>query len=153
MRSETAYKEQTPDVPHLPTVLAYDDVYVPLKGANVRWCVIEGYPNYQISDRGTVRGPRGVLKPWLQKRGGYPAVRLSKGTYASQKNWCVHTLVANAFLGPKPTSKHEVCHRDSNPTNNRVSNIYWGTRADNVRDAMNRGTAFNVGRDGGRWSK
>jgi hypothetical protein len=66
----------------------------------------------------------------------------------------VHRLVALAFLGdPNPPDPDfpdtpegrrarrdyvrpfEVCHDDDDKSNNRLDNLYWGTRSDNNQDA------------------
>ena len=97
------------------------------------------YPGYYVSDTGEVKGRRGqVLTPWQQKRGGYLAVKISNGRRGA-KTVCVHTLVLTTFVGPRPDGM-EACHRNGDPTDNRVENLYWGTRSDNVRDMYRHGT-------------
>jgi hypothetical protein len=51
----------------------------------------------------------------------------------------VHTLVARAFHG-EPTPGQEVRHLDGVQTNNRADNLAWGTRAENMRDAVAHGS-------------
>lgn len=51
---------------------------------------------------------------------------------------CVHMLVAEAFLGPRPIGQ-EVRHKDDDRTNPRLDNLEYGTRQDNVNDMMGRG--------------
>ncbi len=46
----------------------------------------------------------------------------------------IHTIVATAFLGPKPTKEHVVDHIDTNRRNNRVENLRWVTRLENILD-------------------
>ncbi|WP_287257689.1 HNH endonuclease [Mesorhizobium sp.] len=60
-------------------------------------------------------------------------------TFTGQVKRKVHQAVADAFLGPCPP-KHEVRHLDGNPANNCVSNLAYGTRAQNVADAIAHGT-------------
>jgi hypothetical protein len=45
----------------------------------------------------------------------------------------VARLVAWAWVGPQPEG-YVVCHRDGDCDNNRVSNLYYGTHADNMLD-------------------
>lgn len=45
----------------------------------------------------------------------------------------VHSLVAEAFIGPRPEGT-EVRHLDGNPCNNHRSNLCYGTRAENIED-------------------
>jgi hypothetical protein len=43
------------------------------------------------------------------------------------------------FVGPAP-SGHECCHRDGDPSNNDLANLYWGTPSQNRSDAVRHGT-------------
>jgi len=47
-------------------------------------------------------------------------------------------MVLEAFVGPCPEGM-ECCHRDGNPANNHVGNLYWGTRSENLYDAVRHG--------------
>jgi hypothetical protein len=97
------------------------------------------YLGYYVNTEGQVKSKRGnLLKPWLQKRGGYPAVKISLSRDHAF-TVCVHTLVLTTFVGPKPEGS-EACHRNGDPTDNRLANLYWGTRADNVGDMYRHGT-------------
>lgn len=51
----------------------------------------------------------------------------------------VHVLVLEAFVGPRPEG-HYGCHIDGRPENNRLSNLYWGTPAQNSADKLRHGT-------------
>ncbi len=44
----------------------------------------------------------------------------------------IHRIVAFAFLGSPPSDKHVVDHIDGDRRNNRVENLRWVTRLDNV---------------------
>jgi NUMOD4 motif/HNH endonuclease len=50
----------------------------------------------------------------------------------------VHDLVLREFVGPPPDG-HESLHGDGDPTNNRLSNLRWGTRSENLHDAVKHG--------------
>ena len=43
----------------------------------------------------------------------------------------VHRLVCEAFHGPKPFPEAVVLHLDEDPSNNRASNLRWGSRKEN----------------------
>lgn len=52
----------------------------------------------------------------------------------------VHRLILEAFVGPPPQPGMHACHfPDPDPTNNRLSNLRWGTPAENVADAIVQG--------------
>lgn len=39
-----------------------------------------------------------------------------------------------------------VCHKDSNPRNNRVTNLYWGTQKENIQQCIREGKFYYVGK-------
>jgi hypothetical protein len=47
----------------------------------------------------------------------------------------VHILVAGAFLGKRPSKKIEVNHKDGNKFNNRIKNLEYTTKKENVAHA------------------
>jgi len=96
------------------------------------WKPIPGYPDYFVSDLGQVRGPRCVLKPQRHKQ-GYHIVKIRS------KSVTVHSLVMLAFKGECPEG---LCirHLDSDPTNNSLSNLTYGTLTENQRDRLEAGT-------------
>ena len=53
----------------------------------------------------------------------------------------VHKLVALTFLGPCPEGK-EVLHNDGDPKNNRLDNLRYGTRTENILDVFKLGRAW-----------
>ena len=70
---------------------------------------------------------------------GYPVSRLYLGETLSttQKT---HTLVAESFLGRRPSASHVVNHKDRNKQNNRLENLEWSTYRENTKHwASNRG--------------
>ena len=81
------------------------------------------------------------LKPSKDKK-GYLIVNLfdEKGKHKSMK---VHRLVAMAFI-PNPYGKRCVCHKDNNPGNNSIDNLYWGTDKENQKQAWDDGLHKNT---------
>lgn len=77
-----------------------------------------------------------VLKPGPHQ-GGYLSINL----YRTPEKRCttVHILVAEAFLGPRPTGS-EVCHGDGDKRNNLVDNLRYDTPAGNEYDKILHGT-------------
>ena len=109
------------------------------------WKDIEGFPGYAVTDDGLVwantkwRGEQGYrLLSRVPNGKGYLKVRLVSPN-GKRVNRAIHTLVAKAFLEPKPSAAHEVRHKDGERTHNRVSNLCWGTRKDNAADREQHG--------------
>jgi hypothetical protein len=72
---------------------------------------------------------RHLLKP-SPSGPGYPIVVFSRNGKTSTH--AVHQLVAAAFLGPKPSRRHEINHKNLNKLDNRSSNLEWMTRRENM---------------------
>jgi HNH endonuclease len=97
------------------------------------WRPIPNFPNYEISNLGYVHGSHGELKPW---EGNYLYVTLWRDGEKSRRT--VHSLVAEAFIGPCPPGK-EVNHKDLKRTNNRWSNLEYKTHRGNIHHAIRHG--------------
>lgn len=71
------------------------------------------------------------MKTWYQKS-GYENIKLCKNnqTYS----FLIHRLVAEAFI-PNPNNLPEVNHKNKNPQDNRVENLEWCSRKDNLYDS------------------
>ena len=80
-----------------------------------------------------------ILHPGRFCKSGHLSVVLGHGAPGSP----VHQLIARTFLGACPNNC-EVLHNNGNPTDNRVSNLRYGTRTENILD---------VYRCGGIWRK
>ena len=50
----------------------------------------------------------------------------------------MHVLVCEAFHGPRPHEKSEVCHANDIRSDNRVENLSWGTRQSNAAEMRDR---------------
>lgn len=107
----------------------------------------EGY--YEVSSAGRVKRVRGgkgaragrILSASLDPD-GYPKVNLHK---ASKKTkFFVHSLVATAFLGPRPPLL-EVNHIDGDKCNNRPANLEYTTRGENISHAFKIGLRSHAG--------
>lgn len=81
-----------------------------------------------------------ILKASKQKCGH---LRVSLSMNGKITYHLIHKLVLFAFIGIKP-SRMECCHKDGNPSNNKLSNLYYGTRSQNIADAKRHGT-FPIG--------
>ncbi len=104
-----------------------------------RWVDIEGWEGvYQVSDMGR-------LKSFLKEKYGFVlSNKNSKGDYLSVVLKCkgrkpryvrMHRLVAEAFIY-KDNDDLEVNHKDGNRQNNRMDNLEWVSKSENVRHAI-----------------
>lgn len=124
------------------------------------WKDIPGYEGeYQASNLGRIKslcrkvqGINGYTKkPFLRT---VPERILKPGRYCNSKHVSVvlrrngigkpvHQLIMKTFVG-EPPEEMEVLHINGNPTDNRLENLRYGTRTENILD---------VYYQGGRWRK
>lgn len=121
-----------------------------------RYRVIEGFPLNRVGDDGSfwtravmgkaAPGSTRALGPWRARKttprakDGYVLVRLRNG--AQQRVTGLHVLVLEAFGGPRPPG--QLCrHLDDDPTNNRATNLAWGSGGDNSRDRERNGRSYS----------
>ncbi len=93
---------------------------------------------YEISSRGRVRSCRrgwraGRLLTPFPDKDGYLRVNLYDDARALVQT-PVHSLVAEAFLGPRPSGM-TVNHKDFNKGNNAVENLEYKTSPENTEHA------------------
>lgn len=116
-----------------------------------RWRPVVGYEGiYEVSDQGRVRSldriitqhdgmkrpMRGRILQQAVRDDGHTQVNMKyMGVAVTRK---VHRMVAMAFLGPCPEGM-EVCHNNGNPADNRLSNLRYGTRSENLYDRVKHG--------------
>lgn len=122
------------------------------------WKDIPGYEGkYQASTMGRIRSldrkVRGVchytgkefyrivkgriLKPGEMRKSGHVSVVLGHGASGSP----VHQLVMRTFVG-EPSKGMEVLHENGNPKDNRLENLRYGTRTENILDVFRQGKAW-----------
>jgi len=98
------------------------------------WRAIPGWEGlYEVSIDGQIRSLRRkgrVMLPFTTEK-GYLRVYLYRGTSVERVR--VHTAVLRAFVGPRPAGM-VTRHLDGNPANNHLSNLAWGTPAENEAD-------------------
>jgi hypothetical protein len=102
------------------------------------WKDIPGYEcRYQVSDYGRVRSFRRDIQGRFLKPGRMPGGHLSVALGRGNSQ-CVHKLVLLAFVGA-PYAGRECLHRNGVPGDNRLVNLHWGTRSENMTDAYAHG--------------
>ncbi len=133
--------------------------------STVEYREIQGFPGYRVGDDGSVwsawrrhfidNGKRGgtfslIGDSWRllklhaetrRKRTPHFSICLKGGGRC--RTTFVHTLVLEAFVGPAPDGM-ECLHRNGDPQDNRLANLRWGTRKENVADQLTHGD-FAVG--------
>nr|DAH89678.1 MAG TPA: homing endonuclease [Caudoviricetes sp.] len=62
----------------------------------------------------------------------------------NKKKFYRHRLVAMVYL-ENPQNLAQVCHKDNDPSNNRVENLYWGTSFDNMGQCVKDGRFYFIG--------
>lgn len=90
---------------------------------------------YKISDNGDIFSIRSnkMLKQNLIN--GYLGCVVSLGKRGKQKLIKVHIAVAENFIKNSDPNKNEINHIDGDKTNNKVSNLEWVTRSENIKHA------------------
>lgn len=109
------------------------------------WRPVPGYEGrYDVSDLGRVRSwlpYHGLATPRLMNATpddrGYPVIQLFGGPRTIARK--VHRLVLETFVGPRPEG-FDTRHLDGDTSNNRLSNLRYGTRSENNFDAVRHGT-------------
>lgn len=112
--------------------------------SSVEYRLVPGLEGYRVGDDGSIWSCRGrccVTDKWRQMkektdRYGYRCVTLRINRVRYYRT--VHSLVLFSFVGTCPSGM-QCRHLDGNPSNNRLSNLCWGTPLDNMRDRANHG--------------
>ena len=97
-----------------------------------RWLPVVGYEGrYSVSSLGRIRSERtGALLKTTPNYAGYHVVTL----YPDKRQFRLHCLVLEAFVGPRPSPAHDGCHNKGDKNDNRLSQVRWDTKAGNCAD-------------------
>lgn len=118
------------------------------------WIDIPGWEGfYKVSNLGRIKSLQRVrrdgqlvreriLKQQENSNGRYFVELNGDGKHRQR---FVHRLVLEAFIGPCPEGM-ESCHWNDDPSDNRLSNLRWGTHSDNMNDRVRNGNDPNASR-------
>lgn len=105
------------------------------------WRSVVGFPEYEVSNTGIVRRVAPSTAPGhhrpvsrllkMNMLAGYAYVLLC-GVDGTRRRRGVHSLVAEAFIGPRPEG-HQVNHKDFARANNHADNLEYLSPLDNNR--------------------
>lgn len=115
-----------------------------------KYATLPGSPAYRIGTDGSVwssfviGGTKSAYgEPWrlmkTRRRKGRPVVGLKRN--GKNRPYYVHSLVLEAFVGPRPPGMFCRHFPDRDVANNRLSNLQWGTAKENGNDKIIHGTA------------
>ena len=94
--------------------------------------IITGFENYSINQIGQVKNIKTnrILKYGLMTS-GYYFVNLKKDKKGYNKS--IHRLIAQFFISNCDETKNEVNHKNGIKTDNRIENLEWVTRSENIK--------------------
>lgn len=110
---------------------------------------IPGYPGYFLTRTGEVwSNRRGSMRRLHSQtnRDGYQSVTFSVDGRSVGR--LLHRLMLTTFVGEPPTDQHVTRHLNGDRADNRLSNLAWGTQAENITDALGHGTMHQMQRRG-----
>lgn len=102
-----------------------------------RWVPVKGVAPYEVSSEGRIRNTKtGRIIKTSINASGYEQVCLRSNKKQVTKR--VHRLVADSFYDGDHES-YDVNHIDGDKQNNRISNLEFCTRQENIRHAFDTG--------------
>jgi hypothetical protein len=98
------------------------------------WRAVQGVPDLYVSSLGRVHSR--PHDPRSAPHFGHPCPQSGRLRVVIKRggrtlNFRIHKLVAEAFLGPRPPGL-VIIHKDEDQTNNRASNLKYGTQRENL---------------------
>lgn len=101
-----------------------------------KWLPVPGFDRYEVSDLGAIRSVDGKPVAPRSNRGQFDACKpyliVSLRVASGYRHPTVHSLVASAFIGPRPPG-HVIDHLNGISEDNRAVNLEYVTQAENLR--------------------
>lgn len=107
---------------------------------------IPGFSKYLVSENGEIFRYGRQIRLQTDKD-GYLRANITNDD-GVRRGIAAHTAVALAYIGPAPSSRHEVCHNDGVRDHNQPENLRWDTRKGNHADLKHHGTSVSGTRNG-----
>lgn len=105
------------------------------------WKPVKGFELlYQVSSNGVVKNNKGKILSQNLQNSGYLLVHLNSNN--KRKAILIHRLVMITFNNETP--KEQVDHIDFDKTNNKLSNLKWVSRSENMRKNWDNGKMENT---------
>lgn len=113
------------------------------------WKPVVGYEQrYEVSSLGLLRSMNwkrtGQTKPLVASPDSHGYLSVTLYGNGSRRSFGIHQLVAEAFIGRKPSGLH-TNHKDGNRLNNSFGNLEYVTQGENTRHAFRLGL-MNISR-------
>jgi hypothetical protein len=117
---------------------------------NEIWLPIKGYEGlYECSSLGRIKSlpriasnnqpfPGGIRKQFIDPRPGYGYLNVGLNINGKKRSKCVHRIIAIAFLG-LPSMSLDVNHINGIKTDNRIENLEWLSRSENIKHSFKLG--------------
>ena len=96
----------------------------------MEWKIINGFPDYTISEEGQVKNQKGQIMKTRLDSSGYERINLQRN---KQKHTVrIHWAVISTFNPIENTKHMTVDHKDGNVKNNHISNLRWVSLGENL---------------------
>lgn len=97
---------------------------------------IYGNKNYYVFKNGTIYNTirKSIIKP-IKNASGYCYISLSNNKI--KKNYYIHRIVAEHFI-ENNLNKEQVNHKNKKRDDNRIENLEWVSKSENMKHAMSK---------------